>query len=57
MIKLGYDIHQSIAKPNFVQNKVELSVDFECQYLLNKNCYNHDFLSMESYDKGLLEMK
>ena len=27
----------------FVQNKVELSFDFECQYLLNKHCYDYDF--------------
>ena len=28
---------------DFVRNKVKLSVNFECQYLLNKNCYGHDF--------------
>ena len=42
-------------KPNFVWNKVELSVDFECQYLLQKIAMIMILVSMETSDNELLE--
>ena len=50
----NYDVIICIIKPNFVQNKVEVSVDFECQNLL-KHAMNMLLVSIESYYKGLLE--
>ena len=51
LIWVRYDLIICINKPNFVRNKVQLRIDFECQYLLKKIVM---IMISESYDKGLL---